>query len=198
MKNLVGKRFGRLRVVALGRPRQRPNGLRRIYWVCECDCGNVIECRGDGLKCGDNVSCGCFAVDRVTTHGKTGTPEYISWRAMLTRCYNPNDKDFKNYGGRGIKVCDSWRLSFEAFLQDMGNRPSGATLDRKDNGKGYSPSNCLWRSTKYQNRNKRGVKLNPRKVHSIRTSNKSRSELARIYSVSPSNIGCVQRGETWV
>lgn len=86
---------------------------------------------------------------------KAPRPEYYSWKAMITRCTNPNRADFKNYGGRGIKVCDRWRNSFEAFLCDMGPRPPDHTLDRVDNDGNYEPQNCRWADWFDQSQNKR-------------------------------------------
>lgn len=89
----------------------------------------------------------------MTTHGMTGTPTYRSWKDMRRRCYNKNRDDYKHYGGRGIKVCDRWRYSFENFLTDMGIKPTGLTLERKNVNKGYSKENCKWATIKEQRRN---------------------------------------------
>jgi len=89
------------------------------------------------------------------THGMTGTPTYTSWAEMKQRCYNPNDPFFGRYGGRGIAVCDRWRNSFEAFLEDMGVRPCGTTIDRVNNDEHYSPGNCRWATHKEQARHRR-------------------------------------------
>ena len=88
-------------------------------------------------------------------HGMYGTPEYITWRAMIKRCANPNDPAFKNYGGRGIAVCDSWKNSFENFYADMGDRPEGLTIDRIDNDGNYEKSNCKWATRTEQVYNQR-------------------------------------------
>lgn len=91
-------------------------------------------------------------------HGACGTREYKSWDAMKQRCLNPNDKDFKDYGGRGIVICERWLESFQNFLDDMGERPIKSTLGRKDNDKMYCKSNCEWESYDLQNNNRRNVK----------------------------------------
>lgn len=91
----------------------------------------------------------------ITTHGMSRTKTYNSWVSMLQRCYNPNETGYKNWGGRGITVCDAWNNSFEAFLADMGERPEGTSLDRIDNNGDYEPGNCKWSTRKEQNLNKR-------------------------------------------
>lgn len=94
-------------------------------------------------------------IKRLELHGNSNSSEYRTRTSMLTRCYNPKNKDFKDYGGRGITVCDEWRNSFKAFLDDMGKRPPGKTLDRIDVNKGYYKENCRWATTSVQQINKR-------------------------------------------
>jgi hypothetical protein len=101
----------------------------------------------------------------VTTHGMCGTPEYRTWQAMLTRCSNPGRRDYKFYGGRGIRVCKRWRL-FENFYADMGARPEGTTIDRINTNGNYTPGNCRWADLKTQiaNRRKRKGRVHNDKV----------------------------------
>lgn len=117
---------------------------------------------------------------------------------MLQRCHNERDKDFVNYGGRGIGVCARWRNSFENFLADMGERPQGHSIDRINNNKGYGPKNCRWATITQQNRNKRGVKLNAKTAAEIRGSTQRRAELAKRFGVSVSAIGQVITGKLWL
>jgi hypothetical protein len=157
-RDRAGERYGRLTVIA-------HVGFANACstWLCECDCGNRITVRLSGLL-GRTKSCGCQKRESASKRGKAnqthghgyGTPEYISWRSMKQRCENPKAKKFANYGGRGIKVCDRWRNSFENFLADMGPRPLGHTLDRYPDSDGhYSKENCRWATDSEQNKNRR-------------------------------------------
>ena len=158
IKDITGQRFGRLTVIA-------HVGYRRKYalWQCECDCGNSTIVIGSDLRRGNTQSCGCLARDRSSEvhfmHGMDGTPTYKSWIGTKTRCYKPDDSHYKDYGGRGIRVCTRWKNSFENFLEDMGKRPEGKTLDRIDNDGNYTPDNCKWSTPKEQSRNQRTNKL---------------------------------------
>lgn len=133
------------------------------YFECQCECGKVKNVRFGLLRNGQSKSCGCLISEtqkRIrTTHGRYGTLEYKSWQSMKERCFNPNNKKWEDYGGRGIKVCDEWINSFENFFNYMGERPKGTTLDRYPNNDGnYEPGNCRWATIEEQNRNKRNVK----------------------------------------
>lgn len=119
------------------------------FVVCVCDCGKVAVASLWHMKSGHAASCGCYheerRVEAKTTHGKCRTPEHSAWAAMKQRCTDRNCSSFHRYGGRGIAVCDEWINSFDAFLLDMGPRPSARhSLDRKDNNLGYSKDNCRW------------------------------------------------------
>lgn len=123
-KNLVGQTFERLTVLKdNGR-----NSRRYILWLCKCSCGKDIDAIGYELENGHVKSCGCLKAERLgnnsRTHGKSKTSEYSIWCGMIKRIENPNDKFYSEYGGRGIKICDRWRHSFEFFNQDMGSRPT--------------------------------------------------------------------------
>lgn len=148
--DITGHRFGRL--VALERVDRPKNQWR---WLCKCDCGGKrVVGRGD-LTSGKTSSCGCLRVERQWhTHRMTKSGEYNSWRAMHERCRNQKSKHFKYYGGRGIIICDRWYL-FENFLEDMGKRPIGYTLDRIDPHGNYEPPNCRWATRLLQSQNQR-------------------------------------------
>lgn len=128
------------------------------YNLYQCICGNQKVIRGASVKFGEIQSCGCLqkkgAHDRWFKHGLTNTPEYTSWEHMNDRCLNPNFKQWKDYGGRGIQICKEWK-DFKIFLRDMGKRPKNHTLDRINNNGNYEPSNCKWSSRAEQSLNRR-------------------------------------------
>lgn len=154
--DLVGSVFGRLVVVSDSGLR---SGSGAIRWTCQCSCGNVRYVVGAALKRGDYNSCGCWTKDRVRanppnkTHGQSKTPTYGSWLAMRRRCLDKTFKDYPQYGGRGISVCLRWRDSFENFVEDMGHRRPGTTLERKDREGDYTPANCVWATRETQGNN---------------------------------------------
>lgn len=164
VKDLTGQQFGRLTVLG---PIARVGKIKRYKWLCRCACGDAAVVCGDALRGGTTHSCGCIAREIIrernrraanATHGMCGTPTYSSWQSMLDRCRNPKAKQFKNYGGRGIKVCERWQ-KFENFYADMGSRPDGETLDRINVNGDYEPGNCRWADDETQYNNTRKTRL---------------------------------------
>ena len=159
MKDLTGKRFGRL--IALNFSHRDSNSI--AFWNCICDCGNNKISSACGLRAGAIKSCGCLHLEKTRlnglnsrTHGMTGTPEYGVWIGMRRRCLEKNHRDYRRYGGRGIKVCKRWLNSFENFLNDIGPRPSiNHSIERKNNAGNYEPGNCVWATRKEQCSNRR-------------------------------------------
>lgn len=154
----TGKTFGRLKVIAYA----RSNGMK-AYWTCKCSCGTEIDVRADHLVYGKIVSCGCYQKEVFNNrkHGMSYSPEYRVWESLKSRCNNPDDKAFVNYGGRGIKYSSEWE-SFEAFSMDMGPRPSkNHSIERSDVNGDYCKENCYWiEGRSVQNFNKRKPKNN--------------------------------------
>lgn len=175
-KDLTGLKYGRLLV--LERVLQ-PSHLKgqRIYYLCECECGSKKVVTKSHLTTGHTTSCGCYMIEtslknlegldeKNKTHGMSGTPFYEVWKKMKHRCYNDNNKNYHNYGGRGIKVCESWHR-FENFMDDMYedyvkfNQTHGdrsATIERINVNDDYSKSNCTWVTIQDQQWNRRDNK----------------------------------------
>lgn len=153
VENLIGNVYGNLTVIQFAYIKNL-----KTYWSCRCSCTGTKIGRSDMLKNGKTNSCGCKIFEHKSTSSRTnGSREnqlYVTWQCMRQRCNNPNYTDYCNYGGRGIKVCERWN-DFVNFQKDMGIRPEGYTLDRKDNNEDYCPENCIWSDRKTQNRNKR-------------------------------------------
>lgn len=156
-QDLTGQRFGKLLVVARANSK---NG--RVVWKCKCDCGATVEVYAYSLKSGNTTSCGCFRRYRAATtglvHGETQkTRLYSIWNNMKERCYGVNCKDYPDYGGRGIQVCDEWKQNYSIFkewaLQNGYN--DMLSIDRINVDGNYEPSNCRWATSSMQANNKR-------------------------------------------
>jgi hypothetical protein len=183
---LSGQKFGRLSVISFS----GKNNSGHNMWLCKCDCGNEKIVDVAHLKSGAISSCGCLRLervkDRLTVHGKRHSTEYNSWANMIQRCTNPNRPDYKYYGGRGIKVCERWTVSFKNFLEDMGLKPTPKhEIDRFPNNETgqYEPGNCRWATDPNQSKNRRDNRMVEYKGEEMIL-----SDLARILLVRPNYL----------
>lgn len=144
--------------------RTNKTGHVEYFWLCKCSCGKTLLVRAQALKSGNTASCGCYRrwlrTKNNTTHGLTNTKLYRVWQGIKDRCYRENCKGFKNYGGRGIRMDDRWRISFQSFYEwaiANGYR-EGLTIERVDNNGNYEPNNCKFIPRSQQSRNRRSCR----------------------------------------
>lgn len=154
--DLTGEVFGRLTVLGV----DSRDGRGKILWKCRCECGNEINAYSYNLKGDHTKSCGCYKeqvlAEVSVTHGMYGTPQYKSYVCAKDRTTNPNNPAWANYGGRGIEMCDEWKVGFEAFWEDMGSSyKEGLSIEREDTDGNYCPENCKWATESQQNHNRR-------------------------------------------
>ena len=141
-----GQKFNRLTILHIDEEKTKSSG--KVYWHCQCDCGNTKSIVGSNVVNSHVQSCGCYHKQRIketkSTHGMTESPTYSTWLSMKERCTNKNSPSYPHYGAKGVVVCERWLHSFKNFLEDMGERPEGMTLNRVGSVPIYSKETCEW------------------------------------------------------
>ena len=202
---LKSKKYGRLTVLRDAGTYRQPNGipLRRVE--CLCDCGKITTVIRGSLVSGGTKSCGCLNLESITTHGLSQTYPGKNWYSMIDRCYNPKNTRHKQYGGRGITVCDEWHdiVAFVRWANENGCK-RGLEIDRRNNDGNYEPGNCRYVTKKENNRNRKGVKLSMDIAQEIRNAYLllkglvTQQEIADAYGVSRKTIGRAINNRAWV
>lgn len=198
IEELQKQKFNRLTIIS----EAGSDKFRRRLINTICDCGIIKSYPLSNLKNNHTQSCGCLQIDKSTTHGLTKTSEFKTWDSIKQRCNNPNNDAYKNYGGRGITVCNRWLSSFENFLSDIGKRPfQNAQIDRVDNNGNYEPTNCRWTTAKENTRNRRSTKINIDIAQDIRRVYMmgyfTQEEVAKIYGITRSIVDKVISNTRW-
>lgn len=161
MNNLIGQHFGRLVVIDHAETQRTNSGHTYKMWRCKCDCGAYKDLSTGNLLSGNTKSCGCLKAERnayvFTTHGKSKSKLYSVWGTIKDRCYSVGCKGYVNYGARGIRMCESWKNSFQAFYEwaMKSGYKEGLTIERKNVNENYCPENCIWIPKSAQSRNRR-------------------------------------------
>lgn len=199
-------KYGRLSVIGnIYKRFPKPNSKQRhSYVICRCDCGSVEkEYMVQSLKNGDTSSCGCLWKESITTHNLTSHPIYKCWDAIKQRCGNKKHASYKNYGGRGIFICNEWKNNFQSFYNwaIKNGWSHGLEIDRENNNGNYEPSNCRFISSKANSRNRRTTKITEEianEIRSLRADGKlTHSKIAHAYSISRTNVSNILRNERW-
>jgi hypothetical protein len=200
--DITGLKFSRLLVLG------RAGSLKGdSIWHCKCECGKQITVRRRCLLYRPTGSCGCLQKEAAAAtgrmnkkHGLSGTPEYYAWHLMMDRCYNPDNENYHHYGGRGIGVCERWRV-LESFIQDVGRRPSSQlSLDRKDNNGNYGPDNFRWATRTEQARNTRRNVMNAELAADLKWTKARGGDVTawcRRHGIKNGTAFAVTRGITW-
>lgn len=187
LKDLTGMRFNKLTVIERAEnPNKNPKDLH-AYWKCLCECGKYHIARSSELKNGHIQSCGCYAIERSTTHGMRDTRLYTIWCNMKARCYNSKNRHYKTYGGRGIEVSPLWKDNFQAFYEYVSKLPhfgeKGYTINRIDNDLNYEPGNIEWANAYKQSNNRT---FNHKITYKEKTQNIS--QWAKELKINPSTL----------
>lgn len=200
--DITGNRYDRLIVIK----RSYNDKDNFIRWECLCDCGKITYVRAQSLKERKVKSCGCLnnekRSERVKIHGLSKTPIYFIWKGMRQRCYNPKNKRFHRYGGRGIKICEEWEdpKSFIKWALENGYK-KGLTIERENNDSNYAPDNCCFVTTKINNQNSSNCTITKEIAIKIKDEYKSgnitQKELSKRYGITQQTISKIIRGKLW-
>ena len=183
-KDLTNQKFNRLTVLKLA-----PKHKNKIAWLCRCDCGKTIIVLASNLTNNRTRSCGCLKMEKLlqrsTIHNQRHTKIYEVWKTLKQRCFNPTNISYKNYGGRGITICEDWKNNFSSFYEwSMKNGyKEGLSIDRIDNNGNYCPENCRWTDRKTQANNTR-----TNHFITFRNQTKTIAEWSRHFNLPYSNI----------
>lgn len=186
--NRKGEVYGRLTVLGYS----PSNKHQTARWVVSCSCGTIFTTYGMSLSSGKTLSCGCLQKEKATKHGYSKHPLYKLWMSINYRCNNAKCKDYKDYGGRGIK--NSFQ-SFEEFCEFMGSRPANMTIERKNVNGDYSPSNCIWLPNEKQPGNRR-VSISSKTKNLVKdlfNSGVSKREIARRLDIGTTSVWRILR-----
>ena len=195
VKDIAGQIFGKWRVLERC---DAPSTTREkgAFWLCECTCQTEYKARekfpGARLRAGRFAN-GCKTCKTPYSH----TATYQSWRGMRERCINPKHASFDRYGGRGITVCERWTHSFKNFIEDMGERPAGTSIDRINNNGNYEPNNCRWATTKQQSSNTSSFRLSDEQVDAVLrllAGGAKQIDIAQALGVARGHIACIAVG----
>ena len=189
LKDLTGKTFGRLKVIERADDAVTKTGRHRTRWLCLCDCGNFVIVYADNIMSEKSTSCGCLRKEMLsnkrTTHGCSKERLYGIWCAMKRRCYNTNDIAYKDYGGRGISICEEWKQDYQAFRNwalDSGYS-NEKSIDRINNSGNYEPDNCRWVVSDVQANNRRS-----NRVYTVDGETHTLTEWANIRGINPKTL----------
>lgn len=188
LRDLLGLKFANLTVVS----REPNDANNKAVWKCVCDCGEFRVVTSNDLTRGKVKSCGCLSRKCDSTgKGNSKHKLYNVWSVMKQRCHNSNSNSYRYYGARGIQVCERWRSSFANFLEDMGERPEGMTLDRINNDSNYCPENCRWATVEQNNVNRGKRKTGSNKYKGVYWKENLKKWVARIgYKGECLHLGC--------